>query len=535
MRVSSNLLLIIELISTTKCAAAFCYAGAGCIVAAIVEHWCLQKSFDFFPLILVFVCVKEHCSSLAISLTVSFNGVSAALYTLAANAIDPSSDALYLLLNAAIPLITSIVALFPILRQPDLYPLPPDAVQRDSLIFLFLNFLAVLTGMYLLFLGSSSESAMAGLLLSGAIFLLVLPMCIPGVVYAKDWFHRTVHTSFQFEGSGFLLVDDLDLEVHKDIVSRDSSLHGSLLVDGVVNESGTHGSSLNVIEENKGCCETMIGKDQLAMLGEEHSAKLLVRRMDFWLYYTAYFCGGTIGLVYSNNLGQIAQSLGQSSMTSRLITIYSSFSFFGRLLSAVPDYIRAKFYFARTGWLTLALLPTPVAFFLLAGAESILALQAGTALIGLSSGFIFAAAVSVTSELFGPFSVGLNHNILISNIPIGSLAYGLLAAIVYDSNAGSSITMFTSDAMVCLGRRCYFLTFILWGCFAVLGCHMIDNVVLIVTGTLHVQELLEKCHPLPLGMFDNILLLPFLGCLLSTCPRLLTFHLLAYSIATLTG
>ena len=40
------------------------------------------------------------------------------------------------------------------------------------------------------------------------------------------------------------------------------------------------------------------------------------------------------------------------------------------------------------------------------------------------------------------------------------------------------------------------------------GCgrygHMIDNVVLIVTGTLHerdVHELLEKCHPL--GLFDR--------------------------------
>ncbi|KAL1545262.1 hypothetical protein AAHA92_22008 [Salvia divinorum] len=42
-----------------------------------------------------------------------------------------------------------------------------------------------------------------------------------------------------------------------------------------------------------------------------------------------------------------------------------------------------------------------------------------------------------------------------------------------------------------------FLAFIIYG-------HMIDNVVLIVTGTLHerdVQELLEKCHPL--GMFDR--------------------------------
>lgn len=110
-----------------------------------------------------------------------------------------------------------------------------------------------------------------------------------------------------------------------------------------------------------------------------------------------------------------------------------------------------------------------MAFFLLAGAESLFALQAGTALIGLSSGFIFAAAVSVTSELFGPFSVGVNHNILISNIPIGSLAYGLLAAIVYDSNAGSSITKFSTDTTMCMGKDCYHLTFLLWGCFAVLG------------------------------------------------------------------
>jgi hypothetical protein len=43
---------------------------------------------------------------------------------------------------------------------------------------------------------------------------------------------------------------------------------------------------------------------------------------------------------------------------------------------------------------------------------------------------------------------------------------------------------------------------------------MIDNVVLIVTGTLHerdVQELLEKCHPL--GMFDRFCY-PTLCCLL---------------------
>lgn len=102
------------------------------------------------------------------------------------------------------------------------------------------------------------------------------------------------------------------------------------------------------------------------------------------------------------------------------------------------------------------------------------ALQAGTALIGLSSGFIFAAAVSITSELFGPNSVGVNHNILITNIPIGSLVYGFLAALIYDNNAAagkatSSLIQMMTDTAVCMGRKCYFSTFIWWGCLALLG------------------------------------------------------------------
>ncbi|KAF2552046.1 hypothetical protein F2Q68_00037163, partial [Brassica cretica] len=127
-----------------------------------------------------------------------------------------------------------------------------------------------------------------------------------------------------------------------------------------------------------------------------------------------------------------------------------------------------KVYFARTGWLAIALLPTPIALFLLASSGTASALQVGTALMGLSSGFIFAAAVSITSELFGPNSVGVNHNILITNIPIGSLIYGFLAALVYDSHGTTGIKSMT-DSVVCMGRGCYRMTFVWWGCLSVLG------------------------------------------------------------------
>ena len=133
-----------------------------------------------------------------------------------------------------------------------------------------------------------------------------------------------------------------------------------------------------------------------------------------------------------------------------------------------------KVSFARTGWLAAALVPMPVAFFLMWKLHDENTLVAGTALIGLSSGFIFAAAVSVTSELFGPKSIGVNHNILITNIPLGSLLYGQKDAMVNEAN-GLKHTVLdnltgTVDTMImCMGAKCYSNTFFVWGCITLLG------------------------------------------------------------------
>ncbi|KAK1285213.1 hypothetical protein QJS10_CPB20g01085 [Acorus calamus] len=417
-------------------------------------------SICWFNTVCFVLCIRNFTTnrSLALSLTISFNGVSAALYTLAAGAVSTSaasaSGPTYLLLNAALPLLVSAAALLPILRQEQRQPphrIQPETAAHDSVLFLLLNAFAFLTGLYLLLLDASSTApSVDRLLFGGALLLLVLPLCVPGVICARDWAHRTITSSFRINGgaSGFSLVDIDELELHKSLLIKED-------------------------DEEKWrwwrCCWK---NDRMAMLGEEHSASKLVRRIDFWLYYAAYFCGATVGLVYINNLGQIAQSLGRYSDTATLVTVYSACSFFGRLFSSAPDFLRGKIYFARTGWLALALMPMPVAFFVLVGSDSLNALTAATALIGLSSGFIFAAAVSVTSELFGPESVGVNHNILITNIPLGSLLYGLLAALVYDANEGRSsfITSPSNDgAVVCMGRKCYGETFMTWGCISMFG------------------------------------------------------------------
>ncbi|KAF3960503.1 hypothetical protein CMV_014796 [Castanea mollissima] len=442
-----------------------------------ITQWLVIQRIITLPYFLVFLlCLMAGCSicwfntvcyvlcirnfpanrSLALSLTISFNGVTAAIYTLIANAINPNDDTIYLFLNALVPLFTSSIALIPILRQPPLQSLTTEAIRRDSFIFLCLYIVAVITGLYLLLLNSlSSNVSVARILLGGALGLLVLPLCLPGIVYAREWARRNIYPAFRFDKSSFNLIDPDDLELHKELIGSESN--------------GMNGNSYTAIDKD-GCFGKVMEKDRLTVLGEEHPARLLVRRWDFWLYYLAYFCGGTLGLVYSNNLGQISQSLGYSSLTSSLVTLYSTCSFFGRLLSAAPDFLRDKVYFARTGWLAVALVPTPIAFFLLASSGSETVLRTGTGLIGLSSGFLFSAAVSITSELFGPNSAGVNHNILITNIPIGSLLYGLLAALVYDSNAGgSALSRFLGETMVCMGRKCYLKTFIWWGCISLFG------------------------------------------------------------------
>lgn len=277
-----------------------------CLLAGLSICWFNTACF--------ILCIRHFPNNraLALSLTVSFNGISAALYSLAFNAMNTSSSNLYLLLNSLVPLIVSFAALFPVLTKPSVDPSPEIESQRhDSHVFAILNVLAVMTSFHLL-LSSSAESARLHLL--GAIVLLVFPLCAPFLVYARDYFLRGINRSLNHDSSGYVMLNVDELKIQKASVASKTEYE----------QMGT-GSQMNGKEGN------------LVRLGDEHSFRLLISRLEFWLYYIAYFCGGTIGLVYSNNLGQIAQSLGQNATT--LVTIYSSFSFFGRLLSAAPDFM----------------------------------------------------------------------------------------------------------------------------------------------------------------------------------------------------
>ncbi|OAY73555.1 Protein NUCLEAR FUSION DEFECTIVE 4 [Ananas comosus] len=402
-------------------------------LASYATHIC------WFNTVCFVLCIRNFPlnRSLALSLSISFNGASAAIYALVADALGGGSPSAYLLLNATLPLLVSTAALLPILRQPpdDLVLLPADAAKGDTRLFLVLHLLAFLTGVYLLLLDSVSadDPVVSAAILAGAVALLALPLAIPGVVCARAWAHRTIYSAFSLNVPDFSLnpnrADDeltKELIIGRDERDMDGEDAGTRVGNGPV--SAAVGEEREIVASRRGkrgwwwCCGGMVlNKDRLAVLGEEHSARRLIRRVDFWLYYAAYFFGPTVGLVYSNNLGQIAESLGRDSQLD----------------------------------------------------DAGCALVIGTALVGLSSGFIIAAAVTVTSELFGTESVGVNHNILITNIPLGSLLYGQIAALVYDANGQATLwhALFKSDlsTIVCMGKKCYANTFLMLGCITMLG------------------------------------------------------------------
>ncbi|KAI3709820.1 hypothetical protein L2E82_39587 [Cichorium intybus] len=394
---------------------------------------------------------------LAVSLSVSFNGVTAALYNLIATKVSPNDKTTsFLILNALVPLITSIAALGPILQQPASRKdnqIDETLLKDDAHIFVFLYIFAAITGLYLFFSNPKSQNILVVTLL-----LIVLPVIAPKVIYLVKQAHRSFYSDRAIEGPSYDLV-----EIKHQEESRKQ------LFTPIVNRSSC------------GCLvyDKMIEMDRMHVLGEEHSATFMMSRCDFWLYYVTYFCGGTIGLVYSNNLGQIVQSLGYMSEVKALVTIYSTCSFFGRLLSAAMDlfgcfyqtpFTSADMYSTRTGRLALALVPMPLAFLLLIVSGAKFALSTATGLIGICSGFLISTAVSITSELFGSKSSGINHNILITNIPLGSLLYGVLAALVYVDNINSSNEEDLVDGTkVCIGRDCYHETFLVWGCISLIG------------------------------------------------------------------
>ncbi|KAJ0611374.1 putative MFS transporter superfamily [Helianthus annuus] len=364
---------------------------------------------------------------LAVGLSTSYQGLSAKIYSDLVDMFFKSSSSIqrarsYLLLNCILPLVVCLIT-SPLIRV-----MKTQRSRRLSGGFLVIFMVTIFTGTYAVItsLGSRKGLCSPSAILIGMCVFLVAPLVVP----LMEKLRERMENKCLIRSHGKRVCDESSMEKEN---------------GGVVNEHGVKDEGLFVCED------------------EEMEAKVMIKRLNFWLYFFVYMFGATVGMVYLNNLGQIVESRG-SSKTSSLVSLASSFGFFGRIFPCLLDYhiSRVKYKVSRPALIALMMVPMTASFFLLLNNNS-LCLYISTATIGICTGAITSISVSTTAELFGTKNFGVNHNIVVSNIPIGSLLFGNMAALLYRKEA------LANDNEKCMGIKCYQTSFIIWGTLCFIG------------------------------------------------------------------
>ncbi|KAJ4719097.1 protein NUCLEAR FUSION DEFECTIVE 4 [Melia azedarach] len=362
----------------------------------------------------------------AVGIMTSYLGLSAKVYTVVVNAIYSSTTErakAYLLFNSVFPLIACVLAA-PLVRG--INSVGNSRKMKGGFIVIFL--ITIATGIYAIIgsFGSVLKRLAPLNNLIGMVTCLLLPLVIPLVEKIRD----------VLAGEWWL---NKEIKVHSSIIEENT-----IDLEKIENE--------NVSDQNRE-----------EAVKEEIGVKLMLQRVEFWLYFFVYFFGATLGLVFLNNLGQIAESRGYSG-TSSLVSLSSSFGFFGRLIPSLLDYVFSRSYkYMIPSPASIAALMAPMAgAFILLLNKSNIALYTSTAIIGVCTGAITSISVSTTTELFGSKNFSVNHNVVVANISIGSFLFGYLAAFVYRKQGNY-------EDGKCMGMDCYRNTFILWGCFCLFG------------------------------------------------------------------
>ncbi|KAK4412430.1 protein NUCLEAR FUSION defective [Sesamum alatum] len=241
-----------------------------------------------------------HDRHFAIGLSTSYVGLSAKIYTDIIDVVSATSPTerakAFLFLNSVLPLLVCIVSA-PLARK------FADARKSRKLAggFFTLFMITIVTGFFAV-ISSFTSLGSRVLPLFGMVVLLLSPLMTP-------------------------LAEKVGEKLQKRCLVR-------VCDEGFGSSSDLSGVENGEIKDQEIC--------RFGAAGEEIGAMLMVRRVEFWLYFFVYLFGATLGLVYLNNLGQIAESRGCLG-TSTLVSVASAFGFFGRLLPCLLDYFFSRY------------------------------------------------------------------------------------------------------------------------------------------------------------------------------------------------
>ncbi|GMN25040.1 hypothetical protein TIFTF001_000786 [Ficus carica] len=219
--------------------------------------------------------------------------------------------------------------------------------------------------------------------------------------------------------------------------------------------------------------------------GEDYTILQALLSIDMLILFLATLCGLGSSLTAVDNLGQIGESLGYPARTvSSFVSLVSIWNYFGRVFSGfVSESLLVKWKVPRPLMMTFVLFLSCIGHLLIAfpmpGSVYI-----ASVIIGFSFGAQLPLLFAIISELFGLkyYSTLFNCGQLAS--PLGSYILNVkVTGKLYDSEAlkelaKKGLTRKSVKELICLGKNCYRLSFMILAAVTFFGA--IVSLILVV-------------------------------------------------------
>ncbi|KAE8693907.1 transcription initiation factor IIB-2-like [Hibiscus syriacus] len=184
---------------------------------------------------------------------------------------------------------------------------------------------------------------------------------------------------------------------------------------------------------------------------------------DFWLLFIAMICGMGSGLATINNISQIGESLGYSTVErSSLVALWSIWNFLGRFGAGFLSDILLHKGWARPSFMVITLATLTFGHLIVASGFPG-NLYIGSIVVGICYGSQWSLMPTITAEIFGVRHMGTIFNTIAIASPIGSYIFSVrIIGYIYDKVA-------TGEDKSCYGTRCFMISFFIMASVALLG------------------------------------------------------------------
>ncbi|KAE8727066.1 transcription initiation factor IIB-2-like [Hibiscus syriacus] len=206
---------------------------------------------------------------------------------------------------------------------------------------------------------------------------------------------------------------------------------------------------------------------------------------NFWLLFIAMICGMGSSMATINNISQIGESLGYSTVErSSLVALWSIWNFLGRFGAGFLSDIMLHKGWARPLFMVITLEALTFGHLIVASGSHG-NLYKGSIVVNICYGSQWLLMPTITAEVFGIRHMGTIFNAIAMASPIGSYIFSVrIIGFIY-------VKMATGEDKSCHGTRCFMLSFLVMASVAFVGS-LVAFALFIRTGKFYGRIVLQR-------------------------------------------